>query len=86
MTRILLGFEADWDVMQSSALRPIDPQHPILLKSGGTAFLTRTDALRIARQSPIAKLLDEEALRLDVHFAVRADNTSKLVSEFVRTF
>ena len=58
----------------------------LLLKSGGIAFLTRTGALRIARQGLIAKPLDEEALRLDVHLAARADNSSKLVSEFVRAF
>ena len=58
----------------------------ILLKSGGIAFLTRADALRIARQGLIAKPLDEEALRVDIHLVARADNTSKLVSEFVRTF
>jgi DNA-binding transcriptional LysR family regulator len=63
-----------------------DEASHLLLKSGGIAFLTRAGALRIARQGLIAKPLDEEALRLDVHLAARADNTSKLVSEFVRTF
>ncbi len=63
-----------------------DEASHLLLKSGGIAFLTRAGALRIARQGLVAKPLDEEALRLDVHLAARADNTSKLVSEFVRTF
>jgi hypothetical protein len=58
----------------------------ILLKSGGIAFLTRADALRIARQGLIAKPLDEEALRVDIHLVARADNTSKLVSEFECVF
>jgi DNA-binding transcriptional LysR family regulator len=63
-----------------------DEASHLLLKSGGIAFLTRAGALRIARQGLIAKPLDEEALRLDVHLAARADNSSKLVSEFVRAF
>jgi DNA-binding transcriptional LysR family regulator len=58
----------------------------LLLKSGGIAFLTRAGAHRIARQGLVAKPLEEEALKLDVHLAARADNASKLVSEFVRTF
>jgi DNA-binding transcriptional LysR family regulator len=58
----------------------------LLLKSGGIAFLTRAGALRIARQGLIAKPLDEESLKLDVHLAARADNNSKLVSEFCCAF
>jgi DNA-binding transcriptional LysR family regulator len=63
-----------------------DEASHFLLKSGGVAFLSKASAMRIAKQGLIAKPLDEEALRLDVHLAARADNSSKLVSEFVRTF
>jgi DNA-binding transcriptional LysR family regulator len=63
-----------------------DEASHLLLKSGGVAFLTRAGAHRIARQGLIAKPLDEDSLKLDVHLAARADNTSKLVSEFVRAF
>jgi len=63
-----------------------DEANHFLLRTGGVAFLSKASAQRIAKQGLIAKPLDEEALRLDVHLAARADNTSKLVSEFVRTF
>jgi hypothetical protein len=63
-----------------------DEASHFLLRTGGVAFLSKASALRIAKQGLIAKHLDEKALRLDVHLAARADNGSKLVSEFVRTF
>jgi DNA-binding transcriptional LysR family regulator len=55
-------------------------------KNGGVAFLTRAGALRVAHGGLIARELDERDLCLDVHMAARADNKSKLVSEFVRTY
>jgi DNA-binding transcriptional LysR family regulator len=58
----------------------------LVSKSGGAAFLTKTGALRVARHGLIAKPLVEENLCLDVHLAARADNRSKLVSEFFRSF
>ena len=63
-----------------------DEASHLLLKNGGIAFLSRASALRIAGHGLVARPLDEDALRLDVHLAARADNSSKLVSEFVRTF
>ena len=55
-------------------------------KNGGVAFLTRAGALRVAHRGLVARELDEPDLCLDVHMAARADNKSKLVSEFVRTY
>jgi DNA-binding transcriptional LysR family regulator len=63
-----------------------DEASHLILKSGGIAFLTRAGAHRVARHGLIARPLDEESLKLDVHLAARADNNSKLVSEFVRAF
>lgn len=63
-----------------------DEASHFLLRTGGVAFLSKASALRIAKQGLVAKPLDEEALKLDVRLAARADNGSKLVSEFVRTF
>jgi DNA-binding transcriptional LysR family regulator len=74
------------DYRTLSLIMTADEASPMLLRNGGVAFLTRAGALRIARQGLIAKPLDEDGLRLDVHLAARADNSSKLVSEFVRTF
>lgn len=58
----------------------------LVQKNGGIAFLTRAGALRVARGGLVARELDEPDLCLDVHLAARADNKSKLVSEFVRTY
>lgn len=58
----------------------------LVARHGGVAFLTRVGAFRVANHGLIAKPLDEESLRLDVHLAVRADNESKLLSAFVRAF
>ena len=63
-----------------------DEASQLVTKQGGFAFLTRTGAFRVAKHGLIAKPLDEDNLRLDVHLAVRADNPSKLLSEFVRAF
>ena len=58
----------------------------MVTRNGGAAFLTKAGAFRVAKQGLVAKPLDEESLCLDVHLAARADNQSRLVSEFVRTF
>jgi DNA-binding transcriptional LysR family regulator len=63
-----------------------DESSHLVSKGGGAAFLTKAGALRVARHGLIAKPLDEDCLCLDVHLAARADNRSKLVSEFFRTF
>lgn len=58
----------------------------LVRRHGGFAFLTKAGALRVAHHGLIAKPLNEDYLSLDVHLAVRADNESKLLSEFVRSF
>lgn len=58
----------------------------LIHKNGGVAFLTRAGALRVAHGGLVARELDELDLCLDVHMAARADNKSKLVSEFARTY
>lgn len=52
----------------------------------GIAFLSMTGALRVAEHGAIVRPLEDKELRLEVHLATRADNRSKLVSEFVRAF
>ena len=63
-----------------------DEAGQLVVKHGGVAFLTKAGALRVAHNGLTARPLDEKSLRLDVHLAVRADNGSKLLSEFVRAF
>jgi DNA-binding transcriptional LysR family regulator len=52
----------------------------------GVAFLSMAGALRIAERGAVVRPLDDKDLHLQVCLASRADNRSKLVSEFVRAF
>jgi len=56
----------------------------LILAHKGAAFLTRGGAWRIARDGVTMRPLAEERLRLVTKLATRADNKSRLVSEFVR--
>ena len=42
--------------------------------------------MRSARPGMVFRPLSDPALMLDTHMAVRADSSSRLVSEFVRAF
>lgn len=52
----------------------------------GVAFLSMTGALRVAERGATVRPLADKELQLQVCLASRADNRSKLVSEFVRAF
>lgn len=52
----------------------------------GVAFLTMTGALRVARQGATVRPLADKELQVQVCLASRAENRSKLVSEFARAF
>ena len=56
----------------------------LVLSHTGVAFLTRASAWRIARDGVTMRPLAEEGLRFVTKLATRADNKSRLVSEFVR--
>jgi DNA-binding transcriptional LysR family regulator len=58
----------------------------LLPRRGDVAFLTKAGAQRIAKHGLIAKELAVSELSLDVYLVARADNPSKLLSEFFRTF
>ena len=50
------------------------------------AFVVKTGALLLARNGVTVRPLQEPALKLKTYLVSRADNESKLVSEFVRTY
>jgi DNA-binding transcriptional LysR family regulator len=52
----------------------------------GVAFFSMPGALRIAERGAIVRPLEDKELQIQVYLASRADNRSKLVSEFVRAF
>ena len=65
-------------------LYPDEAEH-LLMATRAVAFLTKANALKLAGDRLVAKPLEEEVLCLDERLAARADDTSRLVSEFVRT-
>ncbi len=58
----------------------------LVLETGGIAFLTQATAMRSLQPGMVFRPLSDPALMLGTHMAVRADNSSRLVSEFVRAF
>jgi DNA-binding transcriptional LysR family regulator len=62
----------------------VDEASELILAHKGVAFLTRGGAWRIARDGVTMRPLAEDGLRLVTKLATRADNKSRLVSEFVR--
>lgn len=50
------------------------------------AFVVKTGALLLSRNGVTVRPLDEPALTLKTYLVSRADNESKLLSEFVRTY
>jgi DNA-binding transcriptional LysR family regulator len=73
-------------MMMTASEAGFQPKEIHYIMNGGVAFLSKASALRIATRGWVARPLDEKALSLDEHLAARADNPSKLVSEYVRTF
>ena len=55
-------------------------------QTGGAAFLTPIGAAEAAINGVVLRCLGELDIFLSTQLVVRADNSSKLVSEFVRTF
>jgi DNA-binding transcriptional LysR family regulator len=59
---------------------------PFIARGRCLAFLTKSGALRVARETMTVRPLMEESLLLRTYIAARADNKSKIASEFLRTF
>lgn len=66
-------------------LYPDEAEH-LLLANRGVALLTKANALKLDGKRLVAKPLEEETLCMDEWIAERGDNSSRLVSEFVRAF
>ena len=59
---------------------------PFIARGRCLAFLAKSGALRVARETMTVRPLMEESLLLRTYIAARADNKSKIASEFLRTF
>ena len=66
-------------------LYPDEAEH-LLLANGGVALFTKANALKLNGDRLTAKILQEGALCVDEWIAARAEDSSRLVSEFVRAF
>ena len=58
----------------------------LVIQIGGAAFLSTRGAASAAKDGVAICTLREEGLSLNTHLVARAENRSKLVSEFVRSF
>jgi DNA-binding transcriptional LysR family regulator len=58
----------------------------LVLENVGVAFLPKSSAERITEQGVVVRPLRDKELRIEICLASRADNRSKLVSEFARAF
>jgi DNA-binding transcriptional LysR family regulator len=63
-----------------------DEAEGLLLANRSVALLTKANALKLEGERLVARPLEEETLCLDEWIAARGDDTSRLVSEFVRAF
>ena len=66
-------------------LYPDEAEH-LLMASRELALLTKATALKLDRKRLAAKPLEEDTLCLDKWIGVGGDNSSRLMSEFVRAF
>lgn len=84
-------------VMKLAKVRKAEPikiQHvvipeeafPLIADGGAVAFVTKSGALRIARDGVTVRPLDEDALVLKTYLASLAENRSKIISELVRAY
>lgn len=85
-----------YDQLQRAALAdrvvPLDTQHvisaeeatPLIGHLQGVAFLTRTDAWRIARDGITMRPLTDDRLTLRTYISARAEEDSRVISEFIR--
>jgi hypothetical protein len=58
----------------------------LLIQPNGILIVAKSGALRIARDNFTMRPLDESALTLTTLLVSRSDNTSPVLSEFVRSF
>ncbi len=89
-----LVYEAIMNIADSDKVRYKNIHHilnseealHLVSETGGITFLTQATAMRSARPGMVFRPLSDPALMLGTYMAVRADNSSRLVSEFVRAF
>jgi DNA-binding transcriptional LysR family regulator len=59
---------------------------PLVVEHNCAGFVTRSTAQRTSHDSVVFRPLEEEALHLKTSLVIRADNRSRLVNDFARTY
>ena len=89
-----LAYDAIMDLAQREAINPKDPHHimvaheaiQLVSEQRGVAFLTKASALLIRAEGVAFRPLADESLWLETCVVLRAEDCSRLVNEFARSF
>lgn len=84
----ILGEAAQRGIRPRSIQHIIAPEEafPFVADGSAVAFVVKAGALRLARNGVTVRPLDESNLRLKTCLVCRADDESKIASEFVRAY
>jgi DNA-binding transcriptional LysR family regulator len=89
-----LAYDAIMDLAQQEAIHPKDPHHimvaheaiQLVSEQRGVAFLPKASALLIPAEGVVFRPLADESLWFDTCVVLRAEDCSRLVNEFARSF
>ena len=89
-----LAYDAIMHLAQREAIHPKDPHHIMVAQEAiqlvseqrGVAFLTKASALLIHTEGVVFRPLADESLWLETCVVLRAEDCSRLVNEFARSF
>ena len=89
-----LAYDAIMDLAQREAIHPKAPHHimvaheaiQLVSEQGGVAFLTKASALLIHAEGVVFRPLADESLWFETCVVLRAEDCSRLVNEFARSF
>jgi hypothetical protein len=89
-----LAYDAIMELAQREAINPKDPHHIMVAHEAihlvseqmGVAFLTKASALRICAEGVVIRPLADESLWFETCVVMRAEDCSRLVNEFARSF
>jgi hypothetical protein len=89
-----LAHDAIMELAQREAINPKDPHHimvaheaiQLVSEQMGVAFLTKASALRIRAEGVVFRPLSDESLWFETCVIMRAEDRSRLVNEFARSF
>lgn len=89
-----IAYDAIMDLAQREAIHPKDPHHimvaheaiQLVSEQMGVAFLTKASALLTNSEGVVFRPLADESMWLETCVVLRAEDCSRLVNEFARSF